>query len=159
MTVTILTTPNLGRARVSRRGFGLIDVSLGIIAGIALLVGAVILFQSVQANNRASEVTRNALTISSEIRTAARNMDNFLGLPNTSGVIDLPRFGFDPAVLNNPVVSAFVEPATPNQFNVAFNFLPVRLCNRLSLAPANLGAGVIDASCTAEGTLVVTYGR
>lgn len=158
MTATTATTI-LGRSRMSRRGFGLVDVSLGIIAGIALLVGAVILFQSIQGNNRVSEVTRNAVTISSEIRTAARNMDNFLGLPNTSGVIDLARFGFEPAILNNPVVSANVEAATPNQFNVVFNALPTRICGRLSVNPANLGSGVIDASCASDGTLFVTYGR
>lgn len=132
----------------AKRGFGLIDVSLGIIAGIGLLVGAVILFQQVSTNNAVSEVTRNSVSISSEIRAAARNLESFDVLHNATtpaaGAIDLERFGMEPAILNNPDVAAASD---DQEFTLAFSGLSQRACDRAAVAPSNLGTNVESAAC------------
>lgn len=171
------TTSPLAIETKAKRGFGLIDVSLGIIAGIGLLVGAVILFQQVSTNNAVSELTRNSVSISSEIRAAARNMTNFGGLPgaDTDGVatgdaasaqdgrIALASFGLEPALTAN--VRAETTGTGDSQFELDFGGLSARACNRAAVTPANLGANVASAICVdtdssgSVDTLRVTYNR
>lgn len=154
MNETILKT-----SKSAKRGFGLIDVSLGIIAGIGLLVGAVVVFQQVTTNTAVSELTRNSTSISSEIRSAARNMESFLELQNTGGELDLDQFGLEPALLNNPVVTATVR---ADDFDLVFSGLNDRPCNRAAVSQSNLGVNVETAVCdtTADpSTLTVTYNR
>lgn len=153
-----------------KRGFGLIDVSLGIIAGIGLLVGAVILFQQVSTNNAVAEVTRNAASISSEIRAAARNLDSFDDLPATGAapdrLITLAQFGLETAILNNPAVTAVAGTTT---FELQFRGMTRRACERAAVVPGNLGANVVtggtpaatrcDVTVPADPVLHVTYSR
>lgn len=143
----------------SKRGFGLIDVSLGIIAGIGLLVGAVLVFQQVTTNSTVSEVTRNSTTISSEIRAAARNLPSFNNLVNpttpAAGPINLANFGLEDGIINNPAVTATAADAT---FDLVFTGLRDRPCQRAAVSPANLGVNVTNAVCSA-GALTVTFTR
>ena len=164
------TTSPLAIETKAKRGFGLIDVSLGIIAGIGLLVGAVILFQQVSTNNAVSEVTRNSVSISSEVRSAARNLPTFAQLPgvdaegdvdgtaaDNGGNIAISAFGLEPALTSG--VSATAADQT---FTLRFAGLSERACNRAAVAKDNLGANVDTATCTATGgigTLAVTYNR
>jgi len=133
------------------RGFGLIDVSLGIIAGLGLLVGAVILFQQVNTNNQVSEITRSAVTITSEIRAAARNLDGFRDLsvdpagPNLEDwEIDLDRFGLEPALYINPNFEVIA--ASPTLLRVTIEGLSERACRRLAVSQDQLGVGVDTVS-------------
>lgn len=143
----------------AKRGFGLIDVSLGIIAGIGLLVGAVIVFQQVNINSAVGSITQNATSISTELRSIARNMPTFNSLVNqatpAAGAIPLANLGFEPGILNNPTVTAAAAGAT---FNLVFTGLNARACQRAAAAPDNLGASVTQAVC-ASTTLTITYGR
>lgn len=160
------TTSPMAIAMKSKRGFGLIDVSLGIIAGIGLLVGAVILFQQVNTNNAVSEVTRNAVTISSEIRSAARALPNFTALDTTAtpptagdpwpnGTIAVANLGLEPGMTSGVSIATV---GADDHFTLTFAGLPERACNRAALSSGNLGANVVSAACTA-GDLVVTYRR
>lgn len=152
------TTSSLAIAAKTKRGFGLIDVSLGIIAGIGLLVGAVVLFQQVTTNNAVSEVTRNAVSISSEIRAAARNLPSFDDLavdPGTNDEIVLTNFGLEPALINNPAVTA---EADDQSFTLSFAGLSQRACDRAAVTPGNLGTNVTSAAC-ATGVLNIVYAR
>ena len=155
----------LGASLHRKRAFGLIDVSLGIIAGIGLLVGAVILFQQVSTNNAVAEVTRNAASISSEIRAAARNLDSFDDLPATgtapNRLITLAQFGLETAILSNPPVAAAASGAT---FQLRFTGLTQRACERAAIVPGNLGANVTAATCAnptnnTTRSLNITYAR
>jgi len=144
-----------------KRGFGLIDVSLGIIAGLGLLVGAVILFQQVNTNNQVSEITRNSVSISSEIRAAARNLASFDNLAVDAGTddsINLVQFGLEPALLNNPTVAA---EAAGQTFTLTFTDISERACNRAAVSPNNLGSNVTGATCDTSGApaLEVTFSR
>lgn len=160
----LTTTSKMAIAAKAKRGFGLIDVSLGIIAGIGLLVGAVVLFQQVTTNNAVSEVTRNAVSISSEIRSAARNLASFDDLatdPGTDDEIVLANFGLEQALLSNPAVAA---EADDQEFTLTFTGMTDRACQRAAVTPANLGTNFSDAACTvASGTgpseLEITYTR
>lgn len=142
-----------------KRGFGLIDVSLGIIAGIGLLVGAVIVFQQVNINSAVGSITQNATSISTELRSIARNMPSFNNLrtPVAAGVIPLTNLGFEPGILNNPNVTAN-SLTTGATFNLVFTGLNERACGRAAAAPDNLGASVVSATC-ATSTLTIVYGR
>lgn len=151
---------------MKNRGFGLIDVSLGIIAGLGLLVGAVILFQQVTTNNAVSEVTRNAVTISSEMRAAARSLPAVAALnetyddqsPAASYSIDIANFGLEPGLITGVTVDALTA---LDQFTVTFAGLNARACTRAAVSPNNLGSNVETAVCAdpAVGSLVVTYNR
>lgn len=154
----LTTTSKAALAANTKRGFGLIDVSLGIIAGIGLLVGAVILFQQVTTNNAVSEITRNSVSISSEIRSAARNMESFDDLAGADDVIDLVAFGLEPAMTQNVTAAA-----DGDEFSLAFGDLSQRACDRAAIAEGNLGANVTGATCATpvDGTptLTVTFRR
>lgn len=149
----------ISASKGAKRGFGLIDVSLGIIAGIGLLVGAVIVFQQVNINSAVGSITQNATSISTELRSIARNMPSFNNLrtPATAGAIPLTTLGFEPGILNNPTVAAN-SLTTGATFNLIFTGLNTRACQRAAAAPANLGASVTSATC-AGSTLTIVYGR
>lgn len=159
------TTSKIALGAKAKRGFGLIDVSLGIIAGTGLLVGAVILFQQVTTNNAVSELTRNSVSISSEIRSAARNLGSFdelsAGWDATAGTstddeIVLTSFGLEPALIQGVEAEA-----DDNQFTLTFTGLTTRACNRAAVSAGNLGANVdaVDNAACATGELSVTFNR
>lgn len=145
------------------RGFGLIDVSLGIIAGLGLLVGAVILFQQVTTNNAVSEITRNAVTISSEMRAAARSLPavaalsaDYEGQPGAY-TVDIANFGLEPGLINGVSVSTQMP---GDIFTLTFSGLNPRACTRAAVSQNNLGSNVRTAYCyAATGILIVNYNR
>lgn len=149
----------------AKRGFGLVDVSLGLIVVIGVLSGGFILFQQINTNNSVAEVSRNSVTISSEIRAAARNLADFDELavnPGTDNTINLVNFGMEPAM-----ISGVDAEANGQQFQLDFGGMTARSCQRAQVNPANLGVNVAAASCVASSgnasdpvdTLRVIYNR
>lgn len=139
-------------SRTTARGFGLIDVSLGIIASIGLLVGAVIVFQQVNTSREVSEVTRLSIALSSEIRGAARPLTRVSDLPGsddgTLRQIGLTGFNLDTLLEQNATVLAPL--AGPDQFTLEMRGMTVKTCGRAAFDRNSLGVNVLEAGCVSD---------
>lgn len=134
------------------RGFGLIDVSLGIIAGIGILVGSVILFQQISNTTTVATVSQATFNISSQIRSNSRNLDQVSDLPGVEQggifLLDLTGYALGPDIAQQ--ISAFVDPASPGVFFLRVDELRPQICSRLTIGRAGLGANVVSADCILE---------
>lgn len=156
--------PRLPRAR---RGFGLIDLSLGIIAGIGALTGAVILLGQVNLNRDVSEVTRSVLSLSNEIRSASRSMMRVSELPGTDNgetrELNLQHYTLDTLIEQRARV--FAPLFGVDEFTLEMRGLSERACLRALVNPASLGAGTVHTGCIADAdggpqdVLTVTFAR
>ena len=139
-------------AALASHGFGLIDVSLGIIAGIGLLVGAIIVFQQVNTSREVSEVTRLSIALSSEIRGAARPLARVSDLPgNDEGElrqIGLSAFNLD--TLLEQRASVLAPLVGPDQFTVEMRGMTAKTCTRAASDRSALGVNVLEAGCLAD---------
>jgi hypothetical protein len=150
-----------GAADPRQRGFGLLEISLGIVVGLGLLIGGIVYFQQVSVGAEVTEKTRAAVALSSETRAQFRTSAAFsttdpatLDEDLTDLVIGNTSF---PASITNGV-SIFGNGQT---FDLEFTGLKETVCNRMASSPGNLDAEEADVDTTncATGTLVITYGR
>lgn len=148
-----LDAPGMLSAMTGRRGFGLIDVSLGIIAGITTLVGAVVLYQQASLSQEVSETSLSALALSSEVRVVARNAARFSDITGNedSGytVIDLTNFSLDTLIERNLRLRAPLS--GPDVFHLQVIGISRRACDRLSMNFRTLGTRLVSADCLPTG--------
>lgn len=132
-----------------QRGFGLIDVSLGIISGIGILVGSVILFQNVATQREISQITQTSLSLSSQIRSYARSMERVSDLPGseTAGLVDLDLSVFDVPPEYSARIAATTPLAGADLFTVRVSDLRQSVCERLRIDPRSLGVKVAASEC------------
>lgn len=151
----------------AQRGFGLIDVSLGIIAGIGLLVGAVVLFQQITNTRTVAETSQATFNLSTQIRTYSKGLDQVSDLPGVEAsglfLLDLTGYGLGPDIGQR--ISAYTDPASPNFFFMRVDELRPRICSRLALDPGTLGANAAGAVCDRDDPaddlehLIITFRR
>lgn len=159
-----MTAATAGAAR--KRGFGLIDASLAVIASSAVLVGSLITFDQVNIVRDSEDLRRSSLIVSAAVRSASRHLRVVRDLPNLPvdipngilpGTLDLAQIELDPDALRNLSVRAGSEIYTIEIRDVA-----QRPCLRAVSVHENLGRNVLSAQCFTTGGSVmmrVTYRR
>lgn len=158
-TLSTISRLRSGAANTRERGFGLLEISLGIVVGLGLLIGGIVYFQQVSVGAEVTEKTRAAVALSSETRAQYRTSDDFGVAPFpddiTLDVINNTSFP------NSITAGVTIDGNGDQTFNLTFSDLKDTVCNRMASSPGNLDAeaGDVDDTNCATGTLVITYGR
>lgn len=152
---------------LTRRGFGLIDVSLGLISGISILVASVIFFQQIANTREVSQVSQTTFNLSSQIRAYSRSMNRISELP---GSVDGDMVDFDLSVFEigtdiSTRISATSPASGEDGFTIRVADLRPRTCSRVLLDQQSLGVNVLTSECVEEvhdadmRALIVTFRR
>lgn len=134
--------------RVSR-GFGLIEVSLGVAVGAAALVGAVMTFSHVRAGGVARDAYQSAVMIRSSIMNAMMSGQGVATLPGqrTASILRLDPALFNDAHLIGPGVSAWIDMNDPGTLEIRVENPPARDCRRLANRIISVSSRLIGSEC------------
>ena len=131
------------------RGFGLIDVSLGVIAGIGLIVGAVVLFQQISNAREIAQTAQVTFNLSSQIRAYGQSLDRISDMPGAveddTVTFDLGGYGLNPDIAQR--ISASAPQSGPDVFHIRIDDVRPGICSRTAFDTDALGVGVIEAEC------------
>lgn len=141
------------------RGFGLIEVSLGIAVGSAALVGAVMTFSHVRSGSVARDAYQSAVMIRSSVMNAMMGGQGVSALPGqrTGAMLRLDPALFNDAQLIGPGVSAWIDMNDPGTLEIRVENPPTRDCRRLARRITSVSSGLVGSGCMedAPDTLIM----
>lgn len=142
--------------RRMRRGFDLLQISLGTITLLGGMGASLVLYNSIAANNQTMDMTRTALVVSTEIQSLYANKRNYNNLNNNTLIA---QSGISPSMLSNIVIDA--PGGDPQAFRVFFDNVRATSCARIEGNPASVGPNAsIDCDLRrGETDLWITYSR